>query len=639
MITQPLLNIAIDSIASRDREQRILAAEILSRFPEQLFHLEPLLLSDDLELISISLESLQYELNTPIQTLLYLLESCNEPEIKLLCIRAIQNNALAIRATDLLIAQLFSKKDYWDGDWNDADDLSLAAAKSLLPMANQLSLEQAKKILSALKQLDIEPDLSTLLIKILAKHNVINLESEYQSKDPSINKQLLTASTDRVLLYKYLRGSNLILSRTAYHRLGELNAREYLQDFLAGMAHVDPQVRETSIQTLLNWQYKIGIDHLEPLLKIDNVCLSGLIPLVDDDVIPWLSKEIRQDRVAARYLPSLVKLMVQAGYQLDTVIDDIYIHFPSLDELQKLDLLDTLNSLEDLDLSTAFLRQCIENTSFSNAVREYFVQHLSLRKGIHHQQYYSQLLLEKLHLDMGNAEEPKVHSQSAEAPFSTLASLSIPSQQTSRRVKKASQIQMISNRSFALQYCSNKELLNEFSQTFNIEELGPHEFGSFINACIRLDLSSEVMLDGGSQRKLLSLLGDNTIWNYASLWNWLGAAWVNHHQEYLLSHQTLAVSESTIPFIVDVNTLKICCSHHYVGIKKKAWERCRELEVITEEELIRAVFEDSDLHQLLPKLEQEQVSKQLLAIGSHDIKLALIRINILTSYITPTFHY
>ena len=97
------------------------------------------LLQDNLELTLTCLESLKHYPDTDLGTLIGSYRHSDDIDIKLSVLDAITNNRALCDAIPFLCELVIEEMDYWDGEWNDGDDIRLKAAQSLVKCAHALS--------------------------------------------------------------------------------------------------------------------------------------------------------------------------------------------------------------------------------------------------------------------------------------------------------------------------------------------------------------------------------------------------------------------------------------------------------------------------------------------------------------------
>lgn len=631
MRLQPLINLALDTLASADRTEQYLAAQILSKLPESITYLEPLLSSDDPELVSISLESMKGKADISIHALLDVMQNWQDSEIKLLCLKAIQIYPDALKAVDALITQLCSQEEFWDGEWNDADDLRLNAARCLVPIAPSLCNEHIQKILNALKHQDFEPDLVALLIKVIANNHHNNLNDADLSELPFSKRQLALASTDKHHLFDCIHNDDLLLSRNAYQRLNELNAREYVEEFVAALSHPDQRIRDISTRTLCDWNFKLETEHLKPLLSQPNTSINCLLPIVDREAALWLRELLLTKQLSSHHIASVVQLSVLRNLECNSLLPTLYELFPSLSELHQVEILTVIEREPSIVLSAAFLRQTIESCDYSQVVKQCLVKHLASQPEQSHQHYLQELLfftqpLEIKELDAVNEPLNDKKAQ-ATAPFSSLSALMVsPPTSVKANDNNAQWDNKISNRSFAMKFCKSRPLLESFAKSEEAKELSQYELKEFIYACIRLKLTPEI-INEVIECQILDTIAQDTSWQYRSLWDWLGHDKTIRYLQRLQGIENLSLIESLIPYHDDIDILTRFSSHSYIGIKQKAHLRLYELGVTSEIEFFRSLLTDLEMQPLLSEFDLDRAIILLNEVSQQDLYLALSGLN------------
>ncbi|WP_192890916.1 hypothetical protein [Vibrio bathopelagicus] len=625
------------SYTTGDTSKQILAAQILARFQCTKHKVIEGLKSENIDLVITSLECLTLDNQAPIEPIIHCFQYWDYSEIKLAALLAIESNQRSAMATELLVEAICDGNDYWEGDWNDGDDISLIAARILDNHKHKIDRSQADRLLALLKN-DPEPDLKSRLISLLSRHSPALLEGSYAPTSMAEVRMFLKSTQDKVMLYKATQHPDLSCQKVAFQRLSEMNCREYLQIFLSGLSYSEPLIRKVSVDQLAKWNYQVDIKHLNWGLLLSGVPLNTLAGLLNERDKLDLINQIQNQQ----YFPQLTKSIIQLISNLETqhrqpqlnrFLPMFYQIFSGLDEAEQLDCLTTLFETTNEQLSVAFIRQQLHSHTCSNSIKRLLIEHLSLNQNASHQNYLKELTMgttdiiatEALSKSTPSTEVPLTDTTFNERSVipdgkpiqvtSTLdalkqASLSTPTAKKS--LKKSAKIENLQNQALAIEFCVNKTWLINLCSEDKIDNLTKTAFHALIIALSRHDIHFADIQTQRFSLSVLELVLDEESEDTESIISWLGDDWIQQHRLQLTASPRLSVKVALIQHANDELQLCELFKHPYIGIQNAALNRLRLNNVYSDKKLIHMILEDPLLY---PQLALFDINTVYEALG------------------------
>ncbi|MDN3682417.1 hypothetical protein QWZ04_19105 [Vibrio tapetis subsp. quintayensis] len=665
-------------LTSNDEPTQCLAIRSLRFFNHQVDDEVGALLATNLNSASLavvlsSLEALKHQPEcdlTPVLRLLNRYEDLDS-DIKIAALNVIREQNLHLpahlAALDVLVDHVCDDNEDWDGEWDDSIDVALTAASILTPHATLLSTVQLERLWARFEN-DPEPDLQALLIRILIATSCNRVEAliyDHSSKlKPNrLTRKILKSSQNKVLLYQVLRSSDLSLHEVALSRLANLDAKEYLQDFLCLLSSSNVQLQDIAATTLLRWQYPISAQYISPLLSINDVsqsstsraCLQTLLPILKQDTLDLLINQWQQGSLRSDYIGVLLSCAARFKFDLNSVLPLYYQAFPALNTEQQIDTLSLLTTSIGVTISAAFIRQTIESRRCDNATKLLLIAYLWQQDQSEHQAYAKQLMFtdsasliqvppalsitkKSQVVTVTNRESTAVTStlMSLSAPlveFSSAASSSKPAPPT-KRARKIARIDSISNQAIAVRYCNNPQVLRDFCHSTQLENSPDHMILELCRACISNDICFQEMKTDELHLRIINMIVNAEDGADLRLMQWL--EWRDLHPsleqlQHAESHLTLANLTSVAN---DLPLLISLLKHPYIGIKQAAATRIIHICDTDSSDyytITSAILDDIELYPLLHKLQSETITNALSSLFKSDSKKALLSLGYLSA--------
>ena len=626
--------------------EQVLAAQILSRFQNTKYLIIERLESQNPDLVLTSLECLALDNAAPIEPILNCYQYWDDSEIKLASLMAIENNQHSLLAVPVLLEAVCDENDYWDGGWNDGDDISLIAARILDNHKHELDHEQSLRILHRLQN-DPEPDLKGKLIALLSRHSPTLLNENNVLKSTADTRIFLRNTQDKIVLYKATQHPDISCQKVAFQRLSEMDCREYLQVFLNGLSHSDPSIRKSSVHQLAKWNYLVDIKHLNFELLLSGMSLNSLTGLMSNkdklDVIDQL-----QDKPNVAYSTTTLLLLIfslesqHKQLQLARFIPHFYQVFSKLEESEQLDSLNHLLTETSEQLSVAFIRQQLQQEDCSNSIKRLLIEHLSKNPKTSHQSYFKELTLAtsgiivvdssvksrtatntttinemiSAEINDANAQPALITStldalKQAHSPAISNANSTVTSTSTSTSVKKRSKrsakIERLENQAIALEFCSNKTWLRSLCSDDKISHLTKAAFYALIHALCRHNIGFSDLQSSRFNQLTLELLLDEQSENIGDILDWLGDDWIQQNRLSLMSSPCLSLRIGLIKYINDEQQLLELIKHSYIGIQHAALNQLALNGICPHKKLIGLLLEEPLLYPQLANFEAHTV--------------------------------
>ena len=624
--------------------EQVLAAQILSRFQNTKHLIIERLESQNPDLVLTSLECLALDNAAPIEPILNCYQYWDDSEIKLASLVAIENNQHSLLAVPVLLEAVCDENDYWDGGWNDGDDISLIAARILDNHKHELDHEQSLRLLHRLQN-DPEPDLKGKLIALLSRYSPTLLNENNVLKSTADTRIFLRNTQDKIVLYKATQHPDISCQKVAFQRLSEMDCREYLQVFLNGLSHSDPSIRKSSVHQLAKWNYLVDIKHLNFELLLSGMSLNSLTGLMSNkdklDVIDQL-----QDKPNVAHSTAAVILLIsnletqQKQLQLARFIPHFYQVFSKLEESEQLDSLNNLLTHTSEQFSVAFIRQQLQQEDCSNSIKRLLIEHLSKNPKTSHQSYFKELTLgtssiivvdssvksrtatntapinEMISAEIidANAQPALITStldalKQAHSPAISNANSTVASTSTSvkKRSKRSAKIERLENQAIALEFCSNKTWLRSLCSDDKISHLTKAAFYAWIHALCRHNIGFSDVQSSRFNQLTLELLLDEQSENIGDILDWLGDDWIQQNRLSLMSSPCLSLRVGLIKHINDEQQLLELIKHSYIGIQHAALNQLALSGVCPHKKLIGLLLEEPLLYPQLANFEAHTV--------------------------------
>ena len=270
---------------------QILATQFLAQFSQTKHLLLTGLESNVVDVVITSLECLAQDKHAPIKDIIHCFQQWDDSEVKLAALNAIEHNNDSEQAKGLLIDVVCDDIDYWEGEWNDGDDIRLNAARILDNHELNLDYIQASRLLPLLRS-DPEPDVQVKLVSVLSRHSPALLKENFAVTRTNDMRMLLKSTPDKITLFKATQHQDLRCQQIAFQRLSQMNSREYLQMFLTGLSHLDALIRQTSLSTLEKWNYQVDIKHL---------CQNDLLQEIPIDILSALLSDNHKQQLVNQW--------------------------------------------------------------------------------------------------------------------------------------------------------------------------------------------------------------------------------------------------------------------------------------------------------------------------------------------------
>ncbi|MFA0627312.1 hypothetical protein AB4589_05655 [Vibrio sp. 10N.222.49.A3] len=620
--------------------EQVLAAQILSRFQNTKYLIIERLASQNPDLVITSLECLALDNAAPIEPILNCYQYWDDSEIKLASLMAIENNQHSLLAVPVLLEAVCDENDYWDGGWNDGDDISLIAARILDNHKHELDHEQSLRILHRLQN-DPEPDLKGKLIALLSRHSPTLLNENNVLKSTADTRMFLRNTQDKVVLYKATQHPDISCQKVAFQRLSEMDCREYLQVFLNGLSHSDPSIRKSSVHQLAKWNYLVEIKHLNFELLLSGMPLNSLTGLLSNKdklhVIDQLQNKPNLANATAAVILLISNLETQhKQLQLARFIPHFYHVFSKLEESEQLDSLNSLLTQTSEQFSVAFIRQQLQQEDCSNSVKRLLIEHLSKNPKTSHQSYFKELTLGTSGIivvdssvksraptntapinEMISAEIIDANAQPAlitstldalkQAHSPAISSVASTSTSVKKRSKRSAKIERLENQAIALEFCSNKTWLRSLCSDDKISHLTKAAFHALIHALCRHNISFSDVQSSRFNQLTLKLLLDEQPENIGDILDWLGDDWIQQNRLSLMSSPCLSLRVGLIKHINDEQQLLELIKHSYIGIQHAALNQLALNGVCPQKKLIGLLLEESLLYPQLANFEAHTV--------------------------------
>ena len=640
MSLDKLLHKAKQIYLTGNLSEQVLAAQILSRFQNTKYLIIERLESQSPDLVLTSLECLALDNAAPIEPILNCYQYWDDIEIKLASLMAIENNQHSLLAVPVLLEAVCDENDYWDGGWNDGDDISLIAARILDNHKHQLDHEQSLRLLHRLKN-DPEPDLKGKLIALLSRHSPTLLNENNVLKSTADTRMFLKNTQDKIVLYKATQHPDISCQKVAFQRLSEMDCREYLQVFLNGLSHSDPSIRESSVRQLTKWNYLVDIKHLNFELLLSGMPLNSLIGLLSNkdklDVIDQLQNKPNVAHSTAAVILLISNLETQhKQVQLARFIPHFYHVFSKLEESEQLDSLNSLLTQTSEQFSVAFIRQQLQQEDCSNSIKRLLIEHLSKNPKTSHQSYLKELTLGTSSIivadssvksrtttsiapidEMNNTVINGTNEQSAlvtstldslmqtHSPAVSTAPLSLTS--VKKRSNRSAKIEALENQAIALEFCSNKTWLSSLCSDDKISHLTKAAFYAWIHALCRHSISFSDVQTSRFNLLVLELLLDEQSENISDILDWLGDDWIQQNRLSLMSSPCLSLRVGLIKHINDEQQLLELIKHSYIGIQHAALSQLALSGVCPQKKLIGLLLEEPLLYPQLANFDAHTV--------------------------------
>jgi len=638
MSLDKLLNHVEHTFLTGDVSDQILAIQILSRFPHTKHLLLKGLDSNIIDVVITCLECLALDKNAPITSIIHCLNNWDDSEVKLAALNAIERNLGLEQSHELLIDLICDTRDYWEGDWNDGDDIRLNAARILDNHAQNLECNQALRLLPLLQN-DPEPDLRSRLVSVLSRHSPALLEEGGYLKHPTDFRLALKSTPDKISLYKAAQHQDLRCQQIAYQRLSEMNCREYLQLFLTGLSHSDSKIRQTSINTLARWEYQIGIKHLTNNELLSEIPIRTLSTLLSDEDKQHLINRWQDQQHPTQNLTAILRLIsrlkeTHKQAQLKYFMPVFYERFSNLDEGTQLDCLNILFSETTQRLSTAFVRQHLQSEISSNSVRQQLIGHLVVTPTSEHQAYLKELVVglpEILVNSHVKKQEPSANDQRQEQHdlsdaniqppvLSTLEALkrtahpSLDRKQSpnkDQQPKKKASIEKQTNQALAIEHCRNKQWLIDLCVEQKLATLSKTAFHALVTALYRNNINFIDIKTPQFSHLVSELIIDVDCSNLSNIVDWLGELWIEQHHLQRIESENLALQVCLVRYITSEPQLLQLLKHPYIGIQIAALEQLRQTGITAQERLINLILKEPILYPQFNHFEATTVYKVL----------------------------
>ncbi|PMG25356.1 hypothetical protein [Vibrio splendidus] len=598
---------------------QILATQFLAQFSQTKHLLLTGLESNVVDVVITSLECLAQDKHAPIKDIIHCFQQWDDSEVKLAALNAIEHNNDSEQAKGLLIDVVCDDIDYWEGEWNDGDDIRLNAARILDNHEINLDYIQASRLLPLLRS-DPEPDVQVKLVSVLSRHSLALLKENFAVTRTSDMRMLLKSTPDKITLFKATQHQDLRCQQIAFQRLSQMNSREYLHMFLTGLSHLDPLIRQTSLSTLEKWNYQVDIKHLGQNDLLQEIPIDILSALLSDNHKQQLVNQWQDKRQPPHSITAILQLISSLNpqskqAQLSRFIPVFYEKFSSLDEATQLDCLNVLLSDVSQTLSLAFIRQQLQSGTCSNSVRRQLIEHLSYTLVPSSQAYLKELIVDLPAIITTNQTERETattevpHRQldgpnddaSTTQPHitSTLDSLrqsahSKPSTKHARTKRVA--IESSSNLALAIEYCQDKQYLMELCSTEKLTSLSNAEFHALVIAlrCHHINLT-DVETPYFNQSVLDLVLNDDCS-NLESIIDWLGTLWIDQHRLQLIASESLPLQVCLVRYTTDETELLGLLKHPYIGIQIAALKQLKQSGGCSHEELVSLILKEPVLY-------------------------------------------
>ncbi|WKY60597.1 hypothetical protein Q5H80_17405 [Vibrio sp. SNU_ST1] len=621
-----------------------MAAQILSRFQDTKHLIIEGLESQIPDLVLTSLECLALDDEAPIDPILRCYQYWDDSEIKLASLMAIESNRHSLLAVPVLLEAICDENDYWDGGWNDGDDISLIAARILDNHKHELDHKQSQRLLHRLQN-DPEPDLKGRLIALLSRHSPTLLNENYALGSIAETRMFLKGTQDKVVLYKATQHPDISCQKVAFQRLSEMNCREYLQIFLSGLSHSEASIRKISVHQLAKWNYLVDIKHLNFEFLLSGMPLNTLTGLLSNkaklDVIAHLENKSNVAHSTAAVILLISNLEPQhKQLQLAHFMPHFYQVFSKLEESEQLDSLNSLLTQTSEQFSVAFIRQQLQQEACSNSIKRLLIEHLSKNPKTSHQSYFKELTLGTSSIivvdssvksrtatntapinEMINAEIIDANTQpalitstldalkQAHSPAISNANSTVASTSTSvkKRSKRSAKIERLENQAIALEFCSNKTWLRSLCSDDKISHLTKAAFHALIHALCKHNIGFSDVQSPRFNQLTLELLLDERSENIDDILNWLGDDWIQQNRLSLMSSPCLSLRVGLIKHINDEQQLLELIKHSYIGIQHAALNQLALNGVCPHKKLIGLLLEEPLLYPQLANFEAHTV--------------------------------
>ena len=598
---------------------QILATQFLAQFSQTKHLLLTGLESNVVDVVITSLECLAQDKHAPIKDIIHCFQQWDDSEVKLAALNAIEHNNDSEQAKGLLIDVVCDDIDYWEGEWNDGDDIRLNAARILDNHELNLDYIQASRLLPLLRS-DPEPDVQVKLVSVLSRHSPALLKENFAVTRTSDMRMLLKSTPDKITLFKATQHQDLRCQQIAFQRLSQMNSREYLQMFLTGLSHLDPLIRQTSLSTLEKWNYQVDIKHLGQNDLLQEIPIDILSALLSDNHKQQLVNQWQNKRQPPHSITAILQLISSLNpqskqAQLSRFMPVFYEKFSSLDEATQLDCLNILLSDISQTLSLAFIRQQLQSGTCSNSVRRQLIDHLSHTLAPSSQAYLKELIVDLPVIITTNQTEretattevphrqlndPNDDASATQPPItSTLDSLrqsahSKPSTRHARTKRVA--IESLSNLALAIEYCQDKQYLMELCSTEKLTSLSNAEFHALVIAlrCHHINLT-DVETPYFNQSVLDLVLNDHCS-NLKSIIDWLGTLWIDQYRLQLIASESLPLQVCLVRYTTDETELLGLLKHPYIGIQIAALKQLKQSGGCSHEELVSLILKEPVLY-------------------------------------------
>ncbi|OED66019.1 hypothetical protein A143_22305 [Vibrio splendidus ZS-139] len=644
MSLDKLLNHVEHIFLTGDVSDQILAIQILSRFPNTKHLLLKGLDSNIIDVVITSLECLAIDKHAPIESIIHSLQNWDDSEVKLAALNAIEHNQGSEQADEFLVELICDDSDYWEGDWNDGDDIRLNAARILDNHEHDLKRDQALRLLS-LFQNDLEPDLRSRLISVLSRHSTTLLEEgDYLTRITDI-RVALKSTSNKISLYKGTQHQDLRCQQIAFQRLSEMNCREYLQLFLTGLSHSDSKIRRTSLDTLANWNYQIALKYLGDnglWSEIPIKTVSVLLSSSDKQhlINRWqVQQHPTQTLTAILWLISSLEVS-HIQQQLDRFMPIFYKKFSNLDEVVQLDCLNILFDETTHILSVAFIRQQLQSNTISNSVRQQLIEHLAHTSLTEHQAYLKELVIglpeifttdttekqESLALAQSQGKNDFGEDDAQPLVTSTLEALTRTTHskpQAKSVSKKRVHIEELTNQPLAIKHCRNGQWLVELCSEQTVANLTKTTLHALIIALHRNNISFTHIETQHLSHLVFELIVDVDCSNLDSIVDWLGTSWIKQHRLQLMELESLPLQTCLVPYTTDEPELLALLKHPYISIQIAALKQLKQSTSHAHEELINLILDEPILYPQINHFEANTVYNVLLQKVQHSPSVGL----------------
>ncbi|SON48927.1 hypothetical protein [Vibrio tapetis] len=509
---------------------------------------------------------------------------------------------------------------------------------------------------------DPEPDLQTQLIRILIatsskRVEALVFDNSLALKPNRLTRKILKSSHNKVLLYQVLKSSALDLHEIALTRLADLNAKEYLQDFLSLISSSNVQLQGIAAATLVRWQYPVSATYIIPLFTASGTCasisgLQSLSAIVKPDTLDWLVKQWQQGSLNHAHIGTLFHCAVRFSYDLNSLLPQYYQTFIELNATQKIDTLAVLTKRREITISAAFIRQTIESKQCDNAVKLLLIPYLWQQSTDEHIAYAKQLMFtstpkliqhsNKL-VDSGKTTALPITAPQTATPMSTLMSLSAPlmespasssitnKKQPAKRARKVARIDPLSNQELAVRYCNEASLVKAFLHQYLSEDCTtPSTLIEIGRACVNAGIAYQTVKTDELHQQIIGLILSPENATSPYLIQWLG--W----RELQLNLDHIAINSNRLTLVKiaeishDIPLLTSWLTHQYIGVKKAAAKRLLQIsEPLSTpyRTTITAALDDPELTSLLRNSHLKEVTKVLIPLFTHNPKKALLSLS------------